>query len=105
MYRCWFWNYEPARNLESIGACPRVALIILAAFLTEASIDMLLRFSNIGDAFAKIGKVLLQVCAIINNIGVLIVYLIIIGILQCFPFFYMPFVFLQSQTIIYHCLV
>lgn len=92
-------------TLKVLGLVPGVALIILAAFLTEASINMLLRVSNIGDAFGKIGKVLLQVCVIINNIGVLIVYLIIIGILQCIPFFYMPFVFLQSQTIIYYCLV
>jgi sodium-coupled neutral amino acid transporter 2 len=32
-----------------------------------------------GDAFGKYGRILLQVCVLINNIGVLIVYMIIIG--------------------------
>ncbi|KAJ6684459.1 AMINO ACID TRANSPORTER AVT6A [Salix viminalis] len=59
------------------------------AFLTEASIELLLRFSRagksasygglMGDAFGKTGRILLQVAVLINNIGVLIVYMIIIG--------------------------
>lgn len=39
-----------------------------------------------GDAFGRIGKILLQVCVIINNIGVLIVYLIIIGVTSMLSF-------------------
>lgn len=33
-----------------------------------------------GDAFGKYGRILLQICVLVNNIGVLIVYMIIIGI-------------------------
>ncbi|KAF3962113.1 hypothetical protein CMV_013339 [Castanea mollissima] len=75
-------------TLKVLGLVLGVALIIVAAFLTEASIEMLVRFSKpgaalsygdlMGDAFGRIGKILLQVCVIINNIGVLIVFLIII---------------------------
>jgi sodium-coupled neutral amino acid transporter 2 len=32
-----------------------------------------------GDSFGKYGKALAQICVIVNNIGVLIVYMIIIG--------------------------
>ncbi|KAG2278730.1 hypothetical protein Bca52824_061285 [Brassica carinata] len=54
----------------------------------DASIEFLLRFSKVkksrsygglmGDSFGKPGKVLLQVAVLVNNIGVLIVYMIII---------------------------
>ncbi|BFG26446.1 hypothetical protein CerSpe_127200 [Prunus speciosa] len=74
-------------TLNILGLIPGVALIIIAAFLTEASIDFLLRFSKpgsafsygdvMGEAFGKVGKVLLQLCVIINNIGSLTVYMII----------------------------
>lgn len=76
-------------TLNILGLIPGVALIIIAAFLTEASIDFLLRFSKpgsafsygdvMGEAFGKVGKFLLQSCVIINNIGSLTVYMIIIG--------------------------
>jgi amino acid permease len=59
------------------------------AFLTEASIELILRFSRagksssygglMGDAYGKYGKILLQVAVLVNNLGVLIVYMIIIG--------------------------
>ncbi|KAH0984377.1 hypothetical protein GBA52_011554 [Prunus armeniaca] len=75
-------------TLNILGLIPGVALIIIAAFLTEASIDFLLRFSKpgsafsygdvMGEAFGKVGKLLLQSCVIINNIGSLTVYMIII---------------------------
>uniref|UniRef100_A0A5B7A9J9 Putative sodium-coupled neutral amino acid transporter 6 n=1 Tax=Davidia involucrata TaxID=16924 RepID=A0A5B7A9J9_DAVIN len=66
-----------------------IAMISFMAFLTEASIELLLRFSRagntlsyggvMGNAFGKYGRILLQVCVLVNNIGVLIVYMIIIG--------------------------
>lgn len=79
-------------TLEVLGLVPGVALIIIAAFLTETSIEMLLRFSKprsafsysdlMGDAFGTIGKILLQISVIVNNIGVLLVYMIIIGVIS-----------------------
>ncbi|KAJ6290532.1 hypothetical protein OIU78_026303, partial [Salix suchowensis] len=76
-------------TMKVLGLVLGVALIIFMAFLTEASIELLLRFSRagksasygglMGDAFGKTGRILLQVAVLINNIGVLIVYMIIIG--------------------------
>ncbi|OAY56987.1 amino acid transporter AVT6A [Manihot esculenta] len=76
-------------TMKVLGLGLGVAMIIFMAFLTEASIDLLLRFSRagknssygglMGDAFGKYGRILLQVAVLINNIGVLIVYMIIIG--------------------------
>lgn len=79
-------------TLDVLGVVPGVALIIVAAFLNDTSIEMLLRFSRpasafsysdlMGDAFGTIGKILLQISVIINNIGCLVVYMIIIGVIS-----------------------
>ncbi|KAK4367642.1 hypothetical protein RND71_011434 [Anisodus tanguticus] len=76
-------------TMKVLGLIPGVVMIILMAFLTEASIELLIRFSRtsksvsygglMGDAFGKYGKMLLQICVLVNNIGVLVVYMIIIG--------------------------
>lgn len=79
-------------TMKVLGLVPGILLIIFFAFFTEASIDMLTRFSRagktvsyggvMGDAFGRTGKVLTQLCIIVNNVGVLIVYMIIIGMLS-----------------------
>ncbi|CAN0870301.1 Amino acid transporter AVT6A [Linum grandiflorum] len=76
-------------TMKVLGLVLGIAMIIFMAFLTDASIELLLRFSRVGksasygglmgDAFGKVGKILLQVAVMINNVGVLIVYMIIIG--------------------------
>lgn len=76
-------------TMKVLGLIPGILMIIFMAFLTEASIEMLLRFSRagktvsyggvMGDAFGNIGRILLQLCVVVNNIGVLVVYMIIIG--------------------------
>ncbi|XP_030468906.1 amino acid transporter AVT6A-like [Syzygium oleosum] len=76
-------------TMKVLGLGLGIAMIVFMAFLTNASIDMLLRFSRagksvsygglMGDAFGKYGRILLQICVMVNNIGVLIVYMIIIG--------------------------
>ncbi|KAJ6734916.1 AMINO ACID TRANSPORTER AVT6A [Salix purpurea] len=68
-------------TMKVLGLVLGVALIIFMAFLTEASIELLLRFSRagksasygglMGDAFGKTGRILLQVAVLINNIGVM----------------------------------
>lgn len=75
-------------TIKLLGVVLGVVLIIVAALLTEASIEMLLRFSKpgasfsygdvMGDAFGMFGKMSLQLCVVVNNIGVVIIYLIII---------------------------
>ncbi|EPS73191.1 hypothetical protein M569_01565, partial [Genlisea aurea] len=76
-------------TMKVLGLIFGIALIIVMAFLTEASIEFLLRFSRtaksasygglMGDAFGKLGRVMIQLCVIVNNVGVLVVYMIIIG--------------------------
>ncbi|KAL1223059.1 Amino acid transporter AVT6B [Cardamine amara subsp. amara] len=76
-------------TMKILGLIPGIAMIVLMAFLTDASVEFLLRFSRIGkqrsyggvmnDSFGKLGRILLQVSVFVSNIGVLIVYMIIIG--------------------------
>lgn len=76
-------------TMKVLGLVPGIAMVILLAFLTESSIEMLLRFSKpgqsasygelMGEAFGKAGRILLQLCVVVNTVGVLIVYMIIIG--------------------------
>ncbi|KAK4777006.1 hypothetical protein SAY86_005694 [Trapa natans] len=76
-------------TMKVLGLGLGIFMIIFMAFLTEASIEMILRFSRagknlsygglMGDAFGKYGRIMLQICILVNNIGVLIVYMIIIG--------------------------
>lgn len=94
-------------TMKVLGLALGISMIVFMAFLTDASIEMLLRFSRVGkntsyggvmnDAFGKYGRMLLQVCVLVNNIGVLVVYMIIIGNCLClvlimfnlFRFFYL----------------
>ncbi|KAI4388988.1 hypothetical protein MLD38_001265 [Melastoma candidum] len=55
-------------TMKVLGLGLGIAMIVFMAFLTEKSIEFLLRFSRAG-----------KICVLINNIGVLIVYMIIIG--------------------------
>ncbi|XP_042476095.1 amino acid transporter AVT6A-like [Macadamia integrifolia] len=75
--------------IKQLGLLPGLAMIILAAFLTELSIEMILRPARssktssysavVGDVFGGVGRTLLQLCIIVNNLGMLVVYMIIIG--------------------------
>lgn len=63
--------------------------IVFVGVLMEFSVGMLLMFSKasgvvsyggiMGDAFGNVGRRILEVSVVINNIGVLTVYIIIIG--------------------------
>ncbi|KAF5193179.1 Amino acid transporter avt6a [Thalictrum thalictroides] len=76
-------------TMKVLGLVPGIILIIFMMFFTEASIELLLRFSKagkrtsyggvMGDAFGTTGRMLLQAFVVINNIGTLIVYMIILG--------------------------
>lgn len=76
-------------TMKVLGLVPGILMIVFMAFLTEASIEMLIRFSRagktvsygglMGDAFGRTGKMFLQICVVVNNVGVMVVYLIIIG--------------------------
>ncbi|XP_014522889.1 amino acid transporter AVT6B [Vigna radiata var. radiata] len=75
--------------VKKLGMIPGLLSIILIALLTEKSIGFMIRISRagslssyatlVGDTFGKFGKALVQICVIVNNIGMLIIYMIIIG--------------------------
>lgn len=76
-------------TVKQLGLIPGIIMIVLGAMLTESSIDMILRFGKasksstyscvVADAFGGLGRTLIQMCIVINNLGMLIVYMIIIG--------------------------
>ncbi|KAL3636166.1 Amino acid transporter avt6a [Castilleja foliolosa] len=75
--------------MKVLGLGLGIAAIVFVGVLTELSIAILLKYSKssgagsyggvMGGAFGGVGKIVLQVCVVINNIGMLIVYMIIIG--------------------------
>ncbi|WOK92254.1 amino acid transporter AVT6A-like [Canna indica] len=85
--------------VKVLGLVPGLTLILLAAALTHASIDMILRAGRppaatskavassyaavVGDALGVPGRALLHSCIVVNNLGMLVVYMIIIGIPHC----------------------
>ena len=76
-------------TMKVLGLVPGLVMIVLVAFLTDASIELLMRFSRVagapsygavmGDAFGLGGRRLLQVCVVVKTVGIMIVYMIIIG--------------------------
>jgi hypothetical protein len=76
-------------TMKQLGLIPGLIMIVLGATLTESSIDMILRFTRasksatysglVSDAFGGPGRTLLQLCIVVNNMGMLVVYMIIIG--------------------------
>jgi sodium-coupled neutral amino acid transporter 2 len=76
--------------VKQLGLIPGSIMIILCAILTESSIVTLLKFTRVSktstysgvvrDAFGGIGRFVLLLCIIFNNMGMLIAYMVIIGI-------------------------
>ncbi|XP_058787638.1 amino acid transporter AVT6D-like [Vicia villosa] len=75
--------------LKVLGVFPSFALFLIVAVLAEVSVEFLLRFTHAGEtttyagvmkeAFGSAGALTAKVFIIINNLGVLILFLIIIG--------------------------
>ncbi|MCO5547002.1 hypothetical protein L7F22_000442 [Adiantum nelumboides] len=75
--------------VKTLGLIPGILLIVLVGLLADAGVETMLKFSSAGkaisygglmaDSFGRIGRIVLQVCVIVNNFGILVVYLIIIG--------------------------
>ncbi|XP_022941844.1 amino acid transporter AVT6C [Cucurbita moschata] len=75
--------------LKILGIIPALLLIAFVAFLTDISVEILVRFTHYGnsttyagvmkESFGSIGSIATQVCVMITNLGGLIIYQIIIG--------------------------
>lgn len=76
-------------TMKVLGLVLGIATIGFIAILTDFSVGILLKFSEagrstsygdvVGRAFGDIGRKVLQICVLINNLGLLVVYMIIIG--------------------------
>lgn len=83
-------------TLKVLGVVPAFFLIVIVAFLSDLSVNLLLRFTYSGDptafpgetatyggvmreSFGWVGALLVRLSVIISNWGCLIVYLIILG--------------------------
>lgn len=77
-------------TMKVLGLGLGIGMIVFVAVLTERSVEILLRYSKAGKvdsygglmgcAFGNGGRRLLQICVLLNNVGILIVYSIIIGV-------------------------
>nr|XP_043639312.1 amino acid transporter AVT6A-like [Erigeron canadensis] len=76
-------------TMKVLGLGVGIVVIVLVAILSESTVRILLKYSKqggaesygglMGDAFGDVGKKVLQGCVVVNNIGVLVIYMIIIG--------------------------
>ncbi|RDX66393.1 Amino acid transporter AVT6A, partial [Mucuna pruriens] len=75
--------------IKVVGIAAGVAAILFLAFLTHTSLEILLRFTRVakaatyahlmGSTFGIYGTLLFHISVILNNFGILVVYVIIIG--------------------------
>ncbi|RVW81013.1 Amino acid transporter AVT6E [Vitis vinifera] len=76
-------------TMKILGVVLGFVLIVLMGILSEISVELLLRFSVLNKAssygevvqcaLGRSARILSEICIIVNNAGVLVVYLIIIG--------------------------
>ncbi|XVE69508.1 hypothetical protein DITRI_Ditri09bG0157700 [Diplodiscus trichospermus] len=76
-------------TLKVLGVVPAFLLIVVVAWLADVSVDFLMRYTHAGnsttyagvvrESFGRVGSVLVQICVMTNNLGCLIIYLIIMG--------------------------
>lgn len=76
-------------TLKVLGVIPAFVLIVVIAWLADVSVEFMLRHTHAGnsttyagvmkESFGRVGSILVQICVMTNNLGCLIIYLIIIG--------------------------
>ncbi|KAK8535947.1 hypothetical protein V6N13_104559 [Hibiscus sabdariffa] len=76
-------------TLKVLGVVPAFLLIVIIAWLAGISVEFLMRYTHAGksttyaglmkESFGRVGSFLVQLCVVMNNLGCLIIYLIIIG--------------------------
>ncbi|PQP97679.1 sodium-coupled neutral amino acid transporter 5 [Prunus yedoensis var. nudiflora] len=80
-------------TIKVLGIVPGFILILLVALVGEVTLEFLLSYTNsgesstyagmVGESFGPWGSIAVQICAIITNLGSLIIYFIIIGDVLC----------------------
>ncbi|KDO39566.1 hypothetical protein CISIN_1g039811mg [Citrus sinensis] len=78
-----------AATVKVLGVIPAFVLIVIIAWLTDVSVEILMRYTHAGEtstyagvmreSFGRAGSVAAQLCVMITNLGCLIIFFIIIG--------------------------
>ncbi|KAJ0492651.1 putative amino acid transporter, transmembrane domain-containing protein [Helianthus annuus] len=76
-------------TMKVLGLGLGIVVIVIVAVLSEATVKTMLKHSKaggadsygglMGDVFGDLGKKMLEACVVINNLGVLVIYMIILG--------------------------
>lgn len=76
-------------TMKVLGIVPGLVVIVLVALITDVTVEFMLRYTSSGksstyagmmaESFGSIGSLAVKICVIITNLGVLIIYFIILG--------------------------
>ncbi|KAK7276449.1 hypothetical protein RIF29_17588 [Crotalaria pallida] len=80
-------------TMKVLGIIPGFLVIVLVALITDITVEFMLRCTSsgksityagmVGESFGPLGSLAVKICVIITNLGVLIIYLIILGDVLC----------------------
>jgi len=92
-------------TMKILGLILGFSLLVLVGLLTYVSVEFLLRFSKVAransyggvmeDAFGHPGKIVLQTSIVLKTLGILIIYMIIIGMCSIY----------NRLTLLFYCLI
>ena len=76
-------------TMKVLGRVPGLVVIVLVALITDVTVEFMLRYTSSGksstyagmmaESFGSIGSLAVKICVIITNLGVVIIYFIILG--------------------------
>lgn len=76
-------------TMKVLGIVPGFVVIVLVALITNVTVEFMLRYTSsgksttyaglIGESFGSVGSLAVKICVIITNLGILIIYFIILG--------------------------
>lgn len=80
-------------TMKVLGIIPGLLVIVLVAVITDLTVEFMLRCTSsgkavtyagmVGESFGSVGSFAVKICVITTNLGVLIVYFIILGDVLC----------------------
>ncbi|XP_061351765.1 amino acid transporter AVT6C-like [Gastrolobium bilobum] len=80
-------------TMKVLGLIPGFVVIVLVAVITDITVEFMLRYTSsgksityggmVGESFGSIGSLAVKICVIITNLGILIIYFIILGDVLC----------------------
>ncbi|RDY09494.1 Amino acid transporter AVT6C [Mucuna pruriens] len=80
-------------TMKVLGLVPGFVVIVFVALITDVTVEFMLRYTSsgksatyagmMGESFGAVGSLAIKICVIITNLGVLIVYFIVLGDVLC----------------------